>query len=241
MNAASRADAAIYPLAYAARLAGLDPQTAARWIRGYTFKHRGERRTSAPVVHVTSDNSPDGKHLTFAELLTLRLVRAFRERGLGLPAIRRAAQIATERYGVDNPFVTKSFRTVGRSVFLDLEDRGKLRGSDRLLVNALTGQQQFREVVEPSLFKDVVFAGAMPEQWFPRGRDHSVVIRPDRSFGAPHIAGKGVRTDVIADAVAAEGRGEEAILAVARWFGLTEKEVRDAVAAEAEWQLPKAA
>lgn len=241
MNAQSDTDAAIYPLAYAARLAGLDPKTAARWTRGYTFKHRGERRTSAPVVHLAAGVPPDGRHLTFAELLTLRLVRAFRERGLGLPTIRKAAQIAAERYGVDNPFVTKSFRTDGRSVFLELEDRGKLRGSDRLLVNALTGQQQFREVVEPSLFKDVVFAGAMPEQWFPRGRNHAVVIRPDRAFGAPHIAGKGVRTDVIADAVAAEGGGEAAIRAVARWFNLTEQEVRDAVAAEVEWQQPKAA
>lgn len=241
MNAASKADVALYPLAYAARLAGLDPQTAVRWTRAYAFKHRGQRRTSAPIVHMTSGNPPEGKHVTFAELLTLRLVRAFRERGLGLPTIRKAAQIAAERYGVDNPFVTKSFRTDGRSVFLELEDRGKLQGNDRLLVNALTRQQQFREVVEPSLFKDVVFAGAMPGQWFPRGRDHSVVIRPDRAFGAPHIVGKGVRTDVIADAVTAEGGGEEAIQAVARWFNLTHKEVCDAVAAEMEWQQPKAA
>ena len=60
---------------------------------------------------------------------------------------------------------------------------------------------------------------------------------PARQFGAPHIAGTGVRTDVIAQAVAAEGGNERAVEAVADWFGVTPKQVQDAVYFEGPWQV----
>jgi uncharacterized protein (DUF433 family) len=192
-------------------------------------------------VHLLVPPAASPQGLSFEELLTLRLVRAFRDKGLGLRTIKRAAQIATERYGLANPFITQAFRSDGRSVLLELKQRGKLVGDDGLLVNALTGQQEFLDIVEPSLFRDLVFVDDLPRQWFPRGKDHAVVIRPDRVFGAPHIAETGVRTDVLADAVVAEGRDDRAVSAVANWFKVTEGQVRDAMAAEAEWQMRKAA
>jgi len=44
---------------------------------------------------------------------------------------------------------------------------------------------------------------------------------------------------VLADAVLAEGGDENAVATVASWFGITETQVRDAVAAEVEWQSPR--
>jgi uncharacterized protein (DUF433 family) len=241
VNTLSTDASAIYPVAYAARLVGLDTMTARRWARGYSYTHKGERRQAAPVVHLMRSDEAERLGLTFEELLTLRLVRAFREKGLGLPTIKKAAQVAVTRFGIDNPFVSKAFRSDGRSVFIELNQRGDVPGAERLMVNALTGQQQFREVVEQSLFRDLVYMGEATNEWFPLGRERAVVIRPDRVFGAPHVAGSGVRTDVIAEAVAAEGGGEAAISSVAAWFNIPEAGVRDAVMAEAEWQKPKAA
>jgi uncharacterized protein (DUF433 family) len=234
-------ESAIYPVAYAARLVGLDANTARRWARGYAYTHKGERKLGAPVVHLVRSDEAAGLGLTFEELLTLRLVRAFREKGLGLPTIKKAAQVAVTRFGIDNPFVSKAFRSDGRKVFIELNKRGDVPGAERLLVDALTGQQQFKGVVEPSLFRDLVFLGETPNEWFPLGREHTVVLRPDRVFGAPHVADSGIRTDVIAQAVAAEGADKAAVSNVAAWFGLPEASVRDAVMAEAEWLTPKAA
>ena len=231
----------LYPLAYAAMLAGLDAATARRWTRGYSYTYKGEQKRSAPVLHLSLRPAADGADLTFEELLTLRLVRAFREKGLGLPTIKKAARIATARYQIGNPFVTKAFRSDGRTVFIELTQSGQVQGGERVLVEALTGQQQFRDVVEPSLFKDVVFVGDFPGQWFPLGKDKPVVIRPDRAFGAPHVEDTGVRTDVIADAVAAEGGDNAAVRSVASWFGLTEEQVRAANQAETEWRTRAAA
>lgn len=228
---------AIYPLYYAARLAGLDVNTARRWMRGHRYRHKGKIMRSAPVLHLINPNAKVNAELNFEELLTLRLVRAFREEGhLSLLTIREAARVAAVRYGVGNPFVTKMFYSDGRKIFLELQKDNAVQGRERVLVEAMTGQQQFKEVVEPSLFRNVVFIGNAPAEWRPEGKERSVVIRPDRAFGAPHIEGTGIRTDVLADAVRAEGGGESAITAVASWFGITEMQVSDAVAAEVEWQ-----
>lgn len=240
MTEARKTREPIYPVAYAATLTGLDPMTARRWMRGYEFSHKGEVRRSAPVVPFAS-GSPANDLLSFEELLTLKLVDGFRRHGLGLPTIKRAAQAAATQFGLANPFVSKAFRTDGRQVFIELERQGEVRPDERLLVHALTGQQQFVAVVEPSLFKDVVFAGNVPGAWFPLGQDHAVVVRPDQALGAPHIVGTGVRTDVIASTVDAEGGDAAAFRAAADWYGLTVPQVHDAVAAEVEWRTRKAA
>lgn len=241
MNTTNRTREPLYPLTYAAALAGLDAQTARRWVHGYTYTHDGQHRRSPPVMKVRPNLDPANDRLSFEELLTLRLVRAFRKRGLGLRTIKRAAQAAVDRFGPGHPFVTRAFRTDGQAVFLALEKAGDLTGEERILVHALTGQQQFVDLVEPSLFRDVVFVGDVPGEWFPLGKDHSVVLRPDRAFGAPHINGTGIRTDVVADAVAAEGGNDAARIAAAEWFGLTPDQVADAVTAEVEWRTRKAA
>lgn len=240
MSALPAAEKAIYPLSYAARLAGLDEMTAQRWIYGYGYKHKGETRQSAPVIQMIPSNARDRSDLTFEELLTLRLVRAFREEAkLGLQTIKAAARVASTKYNVGNPFITKAFRSDGRKVFLELQNRNEVRGEQRVLVEAMSGQQQFRELVEPSLFRNVVFIGDEPTEWRPKGMKRSVVIRPDRAFGAPHIEGTGVRTDVIYDAVVAEGKNREAVTAVADWFGITRLKIIQAVAAEVEWRTPR--
>lgn len=239
MNAAAEQNReGIYPLAIAARIAQLAPQTARRWVKGYHYPHQGERRFSAPVTYLAQPGTAATRDLTFEELLTLRLVMAFKKKGLSLPTIKKAAEKAAAKYGADNPFITQRFRSNGQSVFLDLDVADAER---RQLVNVLTDQHQFREIVEPLLFRDVVFVGDRPREWRPLGQEHSVIITPARQFGAPHIAGKGVRTDVVADAVRAEGADDKAISAVAEWFGLTEAEVRDAVQFEDKWLTRKAA
>lgn len=227
----------IYPLRVAAAYAHLAPRTVRRWIEGYEYTHKGERRRSAPITYLARAESHEDRVLDFEQLLTLLLVKAFKDRGLGLSTIKRAAAKAQTAYHVDNPFVTKQFRSDGNSVFIDLDAPGR----ERKLLNVLTDQHQFRQIVEPSLFKDVVFVDDKASEWWPLGRNHSVVVAPGRQFGAPHIAGRGARTDIVAQAVAAEGGDEEAENAVGDWYGLDSAEVRDAVMFEGPWQQPKTA
>lgn len=227
-----------YPIRIAARLAHLDPQTARRWVEGYEYPYRGERRQSAPISYLAKARHADGGLiLDFEQLLTLLLVKAFKKKGLGLPTIKRAAARAQEVYGTPNPFVSKRFRSDGHHVFLDLEAKGR----ERELINVLSDQREFHEIVEPSLFRDLVFVGDEAGEWWPLGRDHTVVLAPARQFGAPIIAGKGIRTDVLAQAVEAEGGDDAAMKSVADWYDLTPAQVRDAVQFEGAWQAKQAA
>ncbi len=168
--------------------------------------------------------------LDFEELLTLLLVQAFNAKGLSLSKIKRAATRARDVYNLANPFASTQFRSDGNRTFIDLAPRTK--GRERQLIDLLSDQTQFRELVEPSLFKDVVFIEDRAGEWWPLGKDHSVVLDPRRQFGAPHMKGTGVRTDVIAEMVAAERGGQAAIASTTDWFGLGRDQVTDAVAFE---------
>lgn len=250
MNAAAaKLQGGAYPLRVAARLAHMRPITVRRWIEGYRYTRDGEQKLSAGVPyllttpHATAlDDAPEegrreGRRqaplLDFEQLLTLLLVRAFHQRGLSLPKIKAAAARAKEFYGLENPFVSRRFKSDGNRVFIDLDPSAQ--GRERELIDVLSDQRQFREVVEPSLFRDVVFVGDRAGEWWPLGRDRSVLLSPGKQFGAPHIAGTGVRTDVVADFVAAEGGGELGVEAAAEWFGLAPQQVEDAVEFEGEW------
>lgn len=233
----------VYPLKEAARLAHMPTQTASRWIKGNKYNYKGELRQTRGVPSLSerfytagTANNRGAPVLDFEELLTLLLVRAFQTRGLSIQRIKKAAERAQERYGVQNPFVTKQFKSDGSKVFIDLAPSA--HGKERQLIDLLSDQRQFREVVEPSLFEDVVFVGSRAGEWWPLGRTNDVVVAPDRQGGAPHISGTGVRTDVVSDMVDAEGGGEEGTTAAAEWFGLTLAQVKNAIRFE-EWLQQK--
>lgn len=94
-------------------------------------------------------------------MLTLRLVRGFRQAGLALRTIKRVAERAARDFGTPLPFVSKTFRTDGRKVFLELKteppanDEPAIPRRERRLIEVLTGQDNFADVVEPSLFANV--------------------------------------------------------------------------------------
>lgn len=179
--------------------------------------------------------------MTFAEMLTLRLVRAFRLTGLGLPTIKRVAERATQDFGIPMPFVSRRFRTDGQKVFIELReqpaanDEPLLSKRERKVIEVLTGQHQFAEVVEPSLFANVDWQDDLASTWWPLGHDHAVVLDPKVLFGAPRIKGTSIPTAALARAVSAEGGGPEAIEAVAAWFDTPPANVSEAVDFEDRW------
>lgn len=231
-----------YPVAEAARLAHMRPLTVRRWVEGYDYRHKGQAKRSEGVPYL-GDAQMSGRPkfgerkvsplLTFEQLLTLLLVQAFHQKGLSLPKIKQAASVARTLYGVENPFVTRQFRSDGNKVFLDLAE--DTHGKERQLIDLFSHQREFHEFVEPSLFRDVVFTGNQAGEWRPLGLKRSVTVSPSKQFGAPHIVGTGVRTDVIAEMVNAEGGDDAARVAAAEWFGLSAEQVADAIEFEGEW------
>ena len=235
----------IYPLPVAAQLAQLDARTARRWAEGYSYVHGGERRASPGLMPLALSRKAGEQDVTFAELLTLRLVKAFRDVKLGLPTIRRVAERAAADYGLAMPFASRRFRTDGRKVFIELQhknpdDEPGAPARDRELIEVLTRQRNFADVVEPSLFANVDWDGDFAARWWPMGKARSIVLDPAVRFGAPRIDGTGVPTSSVAAAVRAEGGSDAAMTAVADWYGIPLEGVQSAVRFETEW-LSKAA
>ena len=231
----------LYPLPEAARLAQLDTRTARRWAEGYEFTYHGQRLQSPGVMELALPPLSGGVDLTFSEMLTLRLVKSFRGQGLNLRTIKRVAQVAAREYGTPTPFVSRRFRTDGRNIFVELQqtapsnDEPAMPRRERQLIEVLSRQHQFAEIVEPSLYQNVEWVDDIAARWWPLGTGHAVVLDPSIMFGAPRIAKTRLSTVAIAAAVRAEGGGTKGIQAAADWHGIPHEQVRDAVKFETEW------
>jgi uncharacterized protein (DUF433 family) len=100
------------------------------------------------------------------------------------------------------------------------EDHG-----EHALLDIVRSQYAFARILSPYL-KGLEFGDdEQPLRWWPLGDRRSIVLDPDRSFGQPIVAGEGVPTAVLARAF----KSEESVEAVARWYDVTPRSVRDAI------------
>jgi uncharacterized protein (DUF433 family)/DNA-binding transcriptional MerR regulator len=199
-------------------------QTVARWLRGYDFERDGDVRHSDPLWTPDYLNDNDQIELSFRDLIELRFVKAFRDLGLTLPAIRECFARAVEEVRDDRPFSTQHFRTDGKTIFLEITK--DLQEGE--LIDLRRRQRVFRTIVAPSL-RDLEFDAEAVVRWFPLGINRrSVVIDPARAFGRPITRASGVPTEVLAEAVKIEGSIER----VAALYESSSSEVKDAIAFE---------
>ena len=213
----------VYSLAEAARLVKIPRQRISRWTRGYTYRYKGETHYTPPLIAGDIAPSADkGPILTFLDLLEVRFLDAFLVHGVSRKAVRIAALNARELLGRHHPFSTRICKTDGRSIFAEIT-----KGTDdKRLLDVVRNQFVFVQVISPSLYAGIEFGESHdPQRWWPLGKKHVVVIDPQRGFGAPIVARSGVPTKVLAGAFKAEGSVEF----VAKWYEVSEREVRDAV------------
>jgi uncharacterized protein (DUF433 family) len=197
----------------------LTSRTLSRWLQGYNIKSDGDIRYSPPLWELDYAND-DGLELSFRDLIELKFVKAFRDIGLSLPAIRKCLLRAADIVGDARPFSTQKFRSDGKTIFLDITnsvDEGQL-------VDLKRRQNVFRSVVAP-IFHNIEFDAKTAVRWFPLGMKRSIVVDPARSFGQPILMESGVPAEVIACAVPVEGSAER----VAQLFEISLKSVHDAI------------
>ena len=128
------------------RARSVSRNTVSRWLRGYDFGGDGEGH-SEPLWRPDYRSDDDLLELSFRDLIELRFVKAFRDYGLALPAIRECYQRAAEEVHDERPFSTQKFRTDGKTIFLDITE-GMQEGR---MVDLRKRQNVFRTIVEPSL------------------------------------------------------------------------------------------
>ena len=211
----------IYSVPEAARLTGVSAQRIRRWLQGYEFRSAGETRRSPAVWTPDLPTIGGVLALSFRDLMEVRFVNAFLERGVSWKTLRAAEAAAAEAVQSTHPFSTKKFKTYGRTVLYEFATSS---GEKRLL-ELVEDQYNIPAVVGPYLYSGVIFSQGRAAKWFPLPGSQRVVLDPERSFGQPIVVPESVPTNVLARAFRAEGSIER----VARWFVVDPQSVQDAV------------
>jgi uncharacterized protein (DUF433 family) len=120
----------------------------------------------------------------------------------------------------------KRFRTDGRRIFAGFEDE---KSVERLLELNHGGQLVLAEVID-TLLRQIEHDPETDQatRWWPLGKDRLVLLDPARAMGAPIVKDYGVRTRVLYGARLAG----EPVTAIANWYEVSPRHVRDAISFE---------
>jgi uncharacterized protein (DUF433 family) len=230
-----------YARAEAARLLKVHPTTLNRWVRGYTYRlrHEGqvvETRKKQPVVRIYLPPIDNVLALSFVELIELRVIKAFIEKGLPLQRIRVAAERALEVFNTAHAFASRRVFTDGQTIFAELTAPTDSDGDYHTTIEAgipniieLTRNRHLQvhagcllegHLDEISFSQETLLA----DRWWPLSKDFPIVLDPKIAFGAPVIEGTATRTDVVAGTARAMSSD-----AAANVYQLKKREVEAAV------------
>jgi len=204
----------LYSVAEAARLLGISPAKAARWLDGY---QRGGI-IYPPVVR----EEPSGSEVvTWGEFVELGYLTEYRDKKVPLQQLRPVINRLRERYRTPYPLAThKPFVGPGRKLVMQVEREA---GIDRRLYMVVDSDQLIPSAAAEAFLEKVEFEADVASLWRPGGRRSQVVIDPEMSFGIPTI--RGIRTEVITELYHA---GEPPAL-IARTWELDESDIHDAI------------
>ncbi len=212
----------VYGTSQAARLLDLPPDTVRRWVDGYT-------RAGIAYPPVIRDESTGDELLTWGEFVEVGYLREYRRRRVSLQYLRPVIGTLRRRLGVRYPLAHARPFVADRQLVLAVQESVGLVPELRMIT---VGDDEQLMLTPPAaaFFEKVEFdhgpRGAA-ERLFPFGRGARVVLDPDRSFGAPTV-GHGVRTDILAELVAAG----ESSMSIAVAYEVPVADVRAAVAYE---------
>jgi uncharacterized protein (DUF433 family) len=206
-----------YTVVEAATLVRVPVSTLKTWIHGESPSNRG--LIVAPVSHP--------RLLAFSHLVEAFVLAAIRRgHGVSLQRVRKAMQYVERELKVKRPLIHAQFKTDGVNLFV--EKWGKL-------VNASgDGQLAMRDALASSLRRVDWDRQGLAVRLFPLVRTagaeqpRTIVIDPERGFGRPTLAGKGVRVDIVVERY----RAGETIEELARDYGVSVDLIDDAVRCE---------
>lgn len=178
----------MYSIREAAAFLGVPASTLRTWVRGKAYRWRGQTRH---MQRLLKSDSATGL-LTFNNFVEAYVLASLTRR-FEVPLVR--VRQALRYLGGERPLLTTVFKTDGRGIFV--EQMGALVDAAR------GGQRAFREIVEDSLERVDLDKASRPLRLYPWRREpdepRTVSIDPQRAFGRPTVAGRGVKLDVIID------------------------------------------
>ena len=212
----------------AARLLKVHPARLNRWIHGYTYKIRDEikqiARQKGPVVRVDLPKLDNAVALSFVQLIELRVVKSFLDKGISLQRVRIAAERAMDLFGTAHPFASRRVFASGKKIFAEL-----VKGMNIPDVIELTKDRDLQicsGVLMASYLDEISFSDKtlLAERWWPLSKNFPVVLDPKIGFGSPVVEGTATRTELVA--AMAKTTSTDVAASV---YGLTKRQVQASV------------
>jgi uncharacterized protein (DUF433 family) len=195
----------IYSFGEASRLTGIPAPRIRRWLHGYDFRSKSIPRHSPPLLRQDYLAVGEGSWISFADLIEVRFLEAFRREGVSWPTIRIAAQRASELLKQDHPFSSRKFKTDGKTIMTEIAEEGVQE-----LLDLVRNQTAFKRIIDPYLYRGIEFGPSREAaRWWHEAGHRKIVIDPQRSFGKPILAKEGLPTGVLFDAWKVAGSIEQ--------------------------------
>ncbi|WP_317055075.1 hypothetical protein [Roseovarius rhodophyticola] len=175
----------VYTPREAARLTRTTPQHVLRWTRG-----SGPNQPLWNAHYQFLDD--DVTEISFLDLVEVRVVTALRKASISLQSIRFAMAFAKDKFGIERPLASQSFRTDGSEILMEAVE---MDGQFVSLSKKSPGQKVFRKIIEQSL-NDLEYDNDLASRWRPN-KFSSVIIDPARHFGDPILDEFGISTSVL--------------------------------------------
>lgn len=192
----------IYTIPFAARLLSAKPEKVRSWVEGYS------RKGAEPILTHDGPRVGGKTVLSFLDLVESAWVRHFRGMGYSAQTIRKVAIKLRERNKSPHPFAwDKRFRGDGKAIFEEaVTDEGEKR-----LLNLMNDNFELTDVVEPSLFEQIVYMNDLAREFTPLREHQMIICNPKIAFGRPIVRDTWVQTAKLYKAYLIEGGVAEVV------------------------------
>ena len=218
-----------YTVKEAARLLNISqPSRVTAWLQGRV------KTSTGPVIERQYLPIEAVQELGFLDLLEVRFIDYFRNQGVSLQSLRKAAQTARREWKLSHPFATSKakFLTDRKSIFQATANETH----DPVLLNLVSRQFAMYVVLEDLLDRGLTFdlTTGLAQEWHPKPLDFpDIAVNPFVAFGQPTVKPAGVPTSAILKIWQAENGNYSA---VADWFEIDVDQTKQAI--EFELGLP---
>ena len=183
-----------------------------------------------PAVALDYKTEDGISEISFWDLLEIRFVNYFREKGVSSQSIRKAAVAARKELEHKHPFALSNvkFLTDRKRIFLE----SAFETDDKILLDLIKGQHVMYPIIEEYIAEGIEFdpSSGLAQRWHPEPYElPNIVIDPKIAHGRPSVEQLGIPTEALYLAWKAES---ENIKIVSKWFGLNDKLVKQAIAYE---------
>lgn len=212
-----------YTAPEAARLTGVPTSRIHRWLEGRTRNYKGQSVFDPPLWKSELDALEGYLHLSFRDLVELRVVDRFRASNLSMPYLRKVVAAAREILDDTHPFSNARLKSDGRRLYVEILSATK----EPALIEVLSGQHAFHSIISEGL-KDIEFEHDVASHWRPSEGKGQVVVDPRRALGQPILESSGLPTSV----VKLQSDNGRSIRQISRDFEVDERAVKGALAFE---------